>query len=57
MSKAVKNLVINELSKKLDGVSDCVLVDVIGIGANDTCALRKRLREKIVNCSAVFNLS
>lgn len=55
MSKAVKNLVINELSKKLDGVSDCVLVNVIGIDANNTCALRKRLREKNISLTVVKN--
>lgn len=55
MSKAVKNLVINQLSNKLDGVQDCVLVDVIGIDANDTCTLRKRLREKNISMTVVKN--
>ena len=55
MSKAVKNLVINDLSKKLDGVNDCLLVDVIGINANDTCALRKRLRDKNIHLTVIKN--
>ena len=55
MSKAVKNLLINDLSRKLDGVSDCVLVNVIGIDANNTCALRKRLREKNISMTVVRN--
>lgn len=55
MSKAVKNLVINDLSSKLEGVNDCVLVNVIGIGANDTCALRKRLRDKNISLAVVKN--
>ena len=52
---AVKNLLINDLSRKLDGVSDCVLVNVIGIDANNTCALRKRLREKNISMTVVRN--
>lgn len=55
MSKAVKNLVINDLSARLKGVEDCVLVNVIGIKANDTCALRKRLREKNIQMTVVKN--
>lgn len=55
MSKAVKSLMINDLSTKLEGVNDCVLVNVIGIDANDTCALRKRLREKSISMTVVNN--
>jgi large subunit ribosomal protein L10 len=55
MSKAVKNLVINDLTRKLEGVNDCILVDVIGINANDTSALRKRLREKNISMTVVKN--
>lgn len=55
MSKAVKDLVISGLSKRLEGVNDCVLVDVIGMEANDTCALRKRLREKNISLTVVKN--
>lgn len=53
MSKAVKNLMIKDLSEKLEGVNDCVLVNVIGITANDTYALRKRLREKNISMTVV----
>lgn len=55
MSKAVKDLVISGLSKRLEGVNDCVLVDVIGMEANDTCALRKRLRDKNISLTVVKN--
>lgn len=55
MSKAVKNLMINDLSKRLDGVNDCVLVDVIGLDANETSTLRKRLREKNISLTVVKN--
>ena len=55
MSKAVKNLLINDLSSRLEGVNDCLLVNVIGIDANDTCALRKQLREKNISMTVVKN--
>ena len=55
MSKAVKDLVISGLSKRLEGVNDCVLVDVIGMEANNTCALRKRLRDKNISLTVVKN--
>ena len=55
MSKAVKDLEISGLSKRLEGVNDCVLVDVIGMEANNTCALRKRLRDKNISLTVVKN--
>ena len=55
MSKAVKDLVISGLSKRLEGVNDCVLVDVIGMEANNTCALRRRLRDKNISLTVVKN--
>lgn len=55
MSKAVKNLVIEHLSSKLKDVSDCVLVDVIGLDANTTSSLRKRLRDKQISLAVVKN--
>jgi len=39
----------------LEGVNDCVLVDVIGMEANNTCALRKRLRDKNISLTVVKN--
>ncbi len=46
MSKYVKNLMTRELSKRLDGVNELLLVNVVGIDANTTVALRRRLRKK-----------
>ncbi len=53
MSKFVKNLIADQIKGFLDGVDDCVLVNVIGIDANDTVALRKRLREKDISLKVV----
>ena len=39
MSKYVKNLISEELSKRLSGESECLLVNVIGIDANKTMTL------------------
>ena len=55
MSKLVKDLLTKDLSKKLDGVEDCVLANVIGMDANSTSALRKRLREKGIGMMVVKN--
>ena len=33
MSKAVKNLLINDLRSTLQGVNDCLLVNVIGLNS------------------------
>ena len=55
MSKLVKNLLAKDLSNRLDGVEDCVLANVIGMDANPTSALRKRLREKGIGMMVVKN--
>ena len=55
MSKLVKNLLAKDLSNRLDGVEDCVLANVIGMDANSTSALRKRLREKGIGMMVVKN--
>ena len=55
MSKLVKDLLTKDLSNKLDGVDDCVLANVIGMDANSTSALRKRLREKGIGMMVVKN--
>lgn len=46
MSKYLKNLVISDLSKRLDGVNDLLVVDVVGMNADKTFTVRKQLREK-----------
>jgi len=46
MSKYLKNLVITDLSKRLDGVNDLLVVDVVGMNAEQSHVVRKQLREK-----------
>jgi ribosomal protein L10 len=55
MSKYVKDLITKDLQKRLDGVSDLLLVDVIGIENNKAVELRKRLRRKKINLLVVKN--
>lgn len=55
MSKFVKDLLTKEVSSRLSGVEDCVLANVIGLDANTTGALRKRLREKDIHLLVVKN--
>ena len=47
MSKYVKDLLTKDISKRLDGVGDCVLANVIGLDANTTVALRRRSRQRL----------
>lgn len=55
MSKFVKNLLSREISQRLDGVEDALLVNVIGIDANKTVVLRRELREKSIKLLVVKN--
>jgi ribosomal protein L10 len=55
MSKYVKDLIAGEFSRRLEGVNDLLTVNVIGIDANTTYNLRKRLREKNINLLVVRN--
>lgn len=55
MSKYVKNLISEELSKRLGGVDEVVLVDIVGLDANNTVALRRKLREKDIQLVVVKN--
>lgn len=55
MSKQVKQLVANDIRKRLAGVSDAVLVNVIGLDTAKTYALRKKLREKNISLLVVKN--
>jgi ribosomal protein L10 len=53
MSKYVKNLVAAEVRKRLTGVEDALLVNVIGLPTDKTYALRKRLRERNISLLVV----
>jgi large subunit ribosomal protein L10 len=55
MSKYIKNLMSQDISQKLDGVSDLLLVNVIGLDANTSVVLRKQFREKGINLLVVKN--
>jgi large subunit ribosomal protein L10 len=55
MSKYVKQLISDHLAKELKGVEDLVLVNVIGLEANKTTALRRKLREKNLRLLVVKN--
>lgn len=55
MSKFVKDMLTKDLASRLDGVEDCLLANVIGMDANSTTALRKRLREKDISLMVVKN--
>ena len=46
MSKYVKELITDDLRQRLEGVSDLLLVDIIGLENNKNVILRKHLREK-----------
>ncbi len=55
MSKYVKDLLTKDLSKRLDGVEDALLVDVIGLDANRSVLLRRQLREQDISLMVVKN--
>lgn len=55
MSKFVKDMLTRDLVSRLDGVEDCLVANVVGLGANATTALRKRLREKDISLMVVKN--
>jgi large subunit ribosomal protein L10 len=55
MSKYVKDLITKDLRKRLDGVEDALLVDVIGLENNKNVALRQRLRKKDIHLLVVKN--
>ena len=55
MSKYVKDLVTKEISKRIEGVQDALLVNVVGLTANSSVVLRKQLREKNIHLLVVKN--
>ena len=55
MSKYLKELITNELRSRLDGVTDALVVDVIGMEANANVELRRSLREKDIKLMVVKN--
>jgi large subunit ribosomal protein L10 len=55
MSKQVKELLTRDFSARLAGVEDALLVNVIGMNANQTVVLRRQLREKNIQLLVVRN--
>jgi ribosomal protein L10 len=55
MSKFLKNVVSDELAKRLAGVDDALLVNVVGLDANRTVKLRQELRQKNIRIMVVKN--
>jgi ribosomal protein L10 len=55
MSKYVKNLISEDLAKQLAGETDCLLVNVVGLDANNTMTLRRELRSKNIRITVVKN--
>lgn len=55
MSKYVKNLVVEDIQRRLNGIQDALLVNVIGLDSGKTFLLRKRLREKNIQLLVIKN--
>jgi large subunit ribosomal protein L10 len=55
MSKYVKDLMMGDLKSRLDGVTDALLVNVIGMNVNANVVLRRQLREKDIHLLVVKN--
>ena len=55
MSKLVKDFLTKDLSSRLEGVSDCVVANMIGLDANTATDLRKKLREKQISVMVIKN--
>ncbi len=55
MSKRIKNLIVKEFANRLSGVDDALLVNVIGLDANQSVVLRRTLREKSIELMVVKN--
>jgi len=55
MSKPLKNLITQELKTRYDGLDSLLIVNPIGIEANDTVELRRGLREKNIRMEVVKN--
>ena len=55
MSKQIKNYIAEEVRKRLQGVNDAVLVNVIGLDSANTFNLRRELRSKNISLLVVKN--
>jgi large subunit ribosomal protein L10 len=55
MSKYLKSLVVEDIQRRLSGIQDALVVNVIGMDSGKTYLLRKRLRERKINLLVVKN--
>jgi large subunit ribosomal protein L10 len=55
MSKYVKDLITSEFKRRLDGVEEALLVNVVGMPNEQNVALRRQLREKNISLMVVKN--
>jgi large subunit ribosomal protein L10 len=55
MSKYVKDLITSEFKRRLDGVSDAMLVNVVGMPNEQNVALRRQLRQKNMHLMVIKN--
>lgn len=55
MSKLLKDMIASEIRKRLDGVNDALLVNVIGLNSLNTFNLRKELRGKNIHLLVIKN--
>jgi len=55
MSKFVKDLVTKDIAGRLEGVSDALLVNMIGLDANKSVVLRRNLRAQNIRVLVVKN--
>ena len=54
-ASCISDQVTRSIAGRLDGVDDAVLVNVIGVDANQTVVLRRELREKNISLLVVKN--
>jgi len=55
MSKQLKDMIASEIRKRLTGVNDALLMNVIGLNSGNTFSLRKELRGKNIHVLVVKN--
>ena len=55
MSKLVKDMLATDLGRRLDGVEEALLVNVVGLNGNTTTMLRKELRLKNMHLMVIKN--
>ncbi|MCE2790968.1 MAG: 50S ribosomal protein L10 [Planctomycetota bacterium] len=55
MSKLVKGLVADDIKRRLNGVQDCVVGNMVGLNSELTAELRKKLRDKKIGVLVIKN--